>query len=88
MNADHVFLGEIRIFPYGYAPDGFLPCDGQVVEVSDYTQLYALIGNKFGGNGPTNFGIPNLNIDDPHTPFEYIKHYIAYNGVWPERHEN
>lgn len=54
------YIGEIKIFPYAYAPVGFLSCQGQVVGVTQYSTLFALISNKFGGDGRTNFALPNL----------------------------
>jgi microcystin-dependent protein len=56
------YIGEIRAFPYTYAPDGWLPCNGQSVSISQYNALYAIIGNTYGS--PPNqqsFILPNLN---------------------------
>lgn len=81
-NADYIFVGEIRRFPYGYAPDGFLSCDGQFLKTVDYTPLFALIGNKFGGDPQNIFRLPDLNKDTT-GDLQYIKYYIAYKGNWP-----
>lgn len=54
------FVGEIRAFTYSFVPLGWLACDGQSVPVVQYQQLYAIIGNIFGGN-TTAFNVPNLN---------------------------
>lgn len=54
------FAGEIRMFPYNYTPDGWLPCDGRSLSIMNYQLLYALIGITFGGDGRTNFQLPNL----------------------------
>lgn len=83
-NADYIFIGEIRRFPYGYAPDGFFSCDGQILKCTDYTPLFALIGNKFGGNSPYDFQLPNLNKDTA-GDLQYLKYYIAYKGNWPAK---
>jgi microcystin-dependent protein len=55
------FIGEIRMFPFGYAPVGWIACDGRQLQVNQQPALYALLGNRFGGNGTTNFNLPNLN---------------------------
>jgi microcystin-dependent protein len=55
------FIGEIRIFPFGYAPYGWYACDGQQLQVNREPALYSLLGTRFGGNGTTNFNLPNLN---------------------------
>ncbi|MCM2357373.1 MAG: tail fiber protein [Geobacteraceae bacterium] len=55
------FIGEIRIFAGSYAPDGWLPCNGQRLSVSSpYTALFAVIGKFYGGDGSTYFNLPNL----------------------------
>lgn len=54
------YIGEIRIFPYRYAPSGWLECNGQVLSVRDYQPLYAVIRNIYGGTPGTNFMLPNL----------------------------
>ena len=54
------FIGEIRSFPYGYVPNGWLSCDGTILSVQQYTRLFAVIGTAFGGNGQQTFALPNL----------------------------
>ena len=53
-------IGEIRPFAGNYAPDGWLPCDGRTVSISTYEALYSLVGTIWGGNGVTNFCLPDL----------------------------
>lgn len=55
------FIGEIRIFPFGYAPIGWLECNGQQLAIRENPALYSLLGNRFGGDGRTHFNLPNLN---------------------------
>ena len=82
-NTENVLIGEIRYFPYVYVPEGFLPCDGQVLEIKDpYQPLFALIGNQFGGSAPRDFRLPNLNKN---LPDKNCKYYIAVYGNWPAR---
>jgi microcystin-dependent protein len=54
------FLGEIRIFPYNFAPRGWAFCQGQLLAISQNTALFALFGTTYGGNGTTTFGLPDL----------------------------
>lgn len=55
------FIGEIRWFPYGRgAPTGWQACDGSLLSIQDYETLYTLLGTTYGGDGVTNFGVPDL----------------------------
>jgi microcystin-dependent protein len=54
------FIAEIKIWANTYAPVGWAYCDGQMLSPAQNSSLFALLGNTFGGNGHTTFGIPNL----------------------------
>lgn len=54
------YLGEIRMFAGSYAPEGWAMCDGQILKISEYETLYTLLGTRYGGNGQTTFGLPDL----------------------------
>jgi microcystin-dependent protein len=54
------YLSEIRIFSFGFAPRGWLPCNGQTLPINQYQALFALIGTYYGGNGTSTFQLPNL----------------------------
>jgi microcystin-dependent protein len=54
------YLGEIRIFAGNYAPAGWLLCQGQTLQVSQYQALFAVIGDQYGGDGTVTFGLPDL----------------------------
>ena len=54
------YLGEIRLFPYNFAPSGWQFCQGQTLPISQYQALFALIGTTYGGNGVQNFALPDL----------------------------
>jgi microcystin-dependent protein len=56
-----VYLGEIIAVPYNFAPKGFALCSGQLLPISQNTALFSLIGTYYGGNGTSNFALPNLN---------------------------
>jgi microcystin-dependent protein len=55
------YLGEIRIFPYSRIPSGWLACNGQTLQIQQYQALFSLLSSIYGGNGSTNFNLPNLN---------------------------
>jgi len=59
------FLGEIRAFPFNFAPKGWAFCDGQLMPISQYTALFSLLGTQFGGDGKSNFALPNLQGNVP-----------------------
>jgi len=57
------YLGEIRIFPYNRIPsaDGWVPCNGQTMQISQNAALYSLISTYYGGDANKTFMLPNLN---------------------------
>jgi microcystin-dependent protein len=59
------FIGEIRIFPYTFAPRDWTECNGQLLSISQNPALFSLLGTIYGGNGQTNFGLPNLQCRVP-----------------------
>lgn len=54
------FLGEVRLFPYNFAPRGWMECEGQLLSISQNTALFALLGTTYGGDGITTFALPDL----------------------------
>lgn len=54
------FVGEIRMFPFNFAPSGWALCNGQLLPLSQNTALFSLLGTQFGGDGKSNFALPNL----------------------------
>lgn len=59
------FLGEIRLMPWDWPPEGWAKCDGTTLSVQQNQALYALIGNAFGGSAPTTFKLPDLRGRTP-----------------------
>ncbi len=55
------YIGEIRSVAFNYAPEGWMLCEGQLLNKSDYQALYTVIGNIYGGDGNKTFALPNLN---------------------------
>ena len=62
------FVAEIRIFPFNFAPKGWAFCDGQILPLSQNTALFSLLGTTYGGNGQSNFALPNLQGNAPMHP--------------------
>src|SRR5262244_1738300 len=54
------FVAEIRIFPFNFAPKGWAFCDGQILPISQNTALFSLLGTTYGGDGKSNFALPDL----------------------------
>ncbi len=54
------FVAEIRIFGCNFAPTGWAMCNGQIIPISQNTALFSLLGTTYGGDGRTNFALPNL----------------------------
>ena len=54
------YLGEIRIFGCNFAPLNWAFCNGNLLSISQYSAVFALLGTYYGGNGTNNFALPNL----------------------------
>ena len=54
------FLSEIRIMSFGFAPQGWALCDGQLLPINQNQPLFSLLGTTYGGDGRVNFALPNL----------------------------
>jgi microcystin-dependent protein len=54
------FVAEIRPFAFNFAPVGWAICNGQILSIAQNTALFSLIGTQYGGNGVSNFALPNL----------------------------
>ena len=76
------FLGQIALFPFNFAPKGWMVCTGQVLNISQNTALFSLLGTNFGGDGRTTFALPNLQGKEPVHGLQYC---IATVGVYPTR---
>ncbi len=59
------FLAEIRIFSFNFPPKGWALCNGQLLPINQNQALFALLGTMYGGNGQTNFALPNLRGQVP-----------------------
>ena len=55
-----VFVGEIKLVPYNFAPSGYVFCDGRLLPIAQFDTLFALIGTTYGGDGVNTFAVPDL----------------------------
>jgi microcystin-dependent protein len=62
------FVAEIRIFPFNFAPTGWAFCNGQILPLSQNTALFSLLGTTYGGDGKSNFALPNMQGNAPMHP--------------------
>ena len=58
--AQDPFLGEIRVWPIDFAPRGWAFCSGQLLSLNQNTALYSLLGTRYGGDGFSTFGLPDM----------------------------
>lgn len=54
------FIGQISVVAFDFAPKGWMKCEGQLLQISQYTALFSLLGTQYGGNGQTTFALPDL----------------------------
>lgn len=62
------YVAEIRMFAGNYPPNGWAMCDGQLLPISQNTALFSLLGTTYGGDGKSNFALPNLQGCAPMHP--------------------
>ena len=76
------YLGDVRAMSFNFAPQGWAPCKGQLLPVAQNRALFSLLGTTYGGDGQTNFGLPNL----PGVPAQNgaaLTYCICLNGSYP-----
>jgi len=59
------FIGEIKMFGGNFPPRGYALCNGQLLAISQNAALFAILGTTYGGNGTTNFALPNMQSRAP-----------------------
>jgi microcystin-dependent protein len=74
------FLCQISLFAFNFAPAGWVPCEGQLLPISQDTPYYFLLGGAYGGDGQTSFALPDYRGLAP----EGMQYCIALEGVWPQ----
>ena len=82
------YLGIIKLYPFTFAPVGWILCNGALLQIMQYEALYSLIGTKFGGDGSSTFQLPNMTNTAPTSPnasVQTMAYYIAVEGLYPMR---
>ncbi len=78
------FIGEIRLFSFGYAPKGWAICDGRIMNIIENQTLYSLLGTTYGGDGRITFALPDLR---GRTPVHAGNNIIPGEKQGEENHE-
>ena len=65
-SAQEMYVGEVRLFGFNFCPTGWVQASGQTLAINQFTALFSLYGTTYGGNGQTNFLLPNLNGRAPY----------------------
>lgn len=82
-NAAEPFVGEIGIVAFDFAPVGWALCNGQLLPISQNTALFSLLGTYYGGNGLSNFALPDLR---GRLPLHYGGAYLLGQAGGEEAH--
>jgi microcystin-dependent protein len=77
------YIGEVRMFGFDFVPFCWAPCDGRLLPINDNQVLFSLLGTTFGGDGKTNFALPDLR--GMVAPFKPLTFCIAMGGAFPPR---
>jgi microcystin-dependent protein len=73
------FLSEIRIMSFGFAPQGWALCNGQLLPINQNQALFSLLGTTYGGDGRVNFALPDLRGRVP-THTGGMGHFLGERG--------
>ncbi|MES2391199.1 MAG: tail fiber protein [Acidobacteriota bacterium] len=68
------YLSQITLYAFGFAPKGWMLCNGQLLSISQNAALFSLLGTTYGGNGTSTFALPNLQSCTP----------IGFSGNYPQ----
>jgi hypothetical protein len=74
-------VGQVALFAFRFTPAGWLPCDGRLMAIMQNQPLFSLLGTSYGGNGETDFALPNLRPAGSQGP----SYFIAVQGSYPVR---
>ena len=77
------FMSSIMLWPCDWVPIGWLFCNGQSLSIQQNTALFSLIGTTYGGDGITNFMLPNMQSVT--ASGAEVKYIICTQGVYPSR---
>jgi microcystin-dependent protein len=75
------YIGQVDAFAFNFAPAGWMPCDGRVLQIAQYQALFSLLGTTYGGDGIHDFALPKLAPIAPAGPH----YFIAVTATAPTR---
>ena len=75
------YIGQVLIVSFNYAPRGWALCDGQLLPINQNQALFSLIGTNYGGNGTSNYALPNLASAAPNG----MLYIICFTGTFPQQ---
>ena len=76
------FIGQVQLFAFNFAPNGWSTCEGQLLPIDQNTALYSLLDTPFGGDGQQTFTLPDLSGK---APGDSLAYYITLQGLYPPR---
>jgi microcystin-dependent protein len=74
------YLGEVRLFAFNFAPVGWAPCQGQLLQISQNIALFRVLGTAYGGNGQNTFALPDYRDVAP----AGLHYCVSLQGVFPQ----
>ncbi len=91
-----VYIGTILKFSFDFTPKYWMVCHGQILPIKENYTLFSLLENTYGGDGITNFAIPDLRVKNDKGEYykpgdimsdggHYIDSYISISGIYPSR---
>ena len=71
------FIGEVKLVAFSYAPRGWERCEGQLLQISSNTALFSVLGLKYGGDGRSTFGLPDMRDKLYTSPWNGVLHLLV-----------
>lgn len=75
-------IGQIQLFAFNYVPENWVLCDGRTFLIGEYQALFSLLRTSYGGDGQTDFALPNMVGMEPIPGTRYC---ICVQGLFPTR---
>ncbi|MEO0338952.1 MAG: tail fiber protein [Bacteroidota bacterium] len=73
-------LGAVILFGAKWEMEGWMICDGRILQISRYQALYSILGPQYGGDGRSTFALPKIDA-----PVEGSTYQICVMGIYPRR---
>ena len=85
VGSERCILGEVRLFASTMVPKGWVPAEGQILQISQNSALYSLIGTIYGGDGRNDFQLPDLSEINPKSSLgnQGLNYAICTEGIFP-----